>query len=323
MNKINISEFEDILIGQVESLEEFTGVTVITSKKAMNAGLYVSGGGPALRESGLLDPLTNDNPINAVVFSGGSAFGLDAAGGVMECLLENDIGYDVLITKVPLVCQADLLDIGISGKIGKKPDKKMGYEACRIALEGGNFQSGNFGAGMGATVGKLKGRDFMMKSGIGSCAVQIGDLKIAAVSAVNALGDVYDPETATKLAGCLNNDKTGFEDTVSVLEMSLKPVHNKFSGNTTLSCVMTNADFNKSELCKMAKMLNNAYARSIYPVNTSADGDSIFTLSTGKIKADLDTVSTLAVKVLSEAIIDAVMSAKSVYDIKSASDFRE
>lgn len=317
MKKIDIAEIEDILIGQAESSEDFTGVTVITSKNAFNAGLHVSGGGPALRESGLLDPMTNDNPINAVVLSGGSAFGLDAAGGVMECLLENGIGYDVLITKVPLVCQADIFDIGVSGKIGRKPGRKMGYEACMKALDGGNFKSGNHGSGMGATVGKMKGIDFMMKSGIGSYAVQIGDVKIGAVSVVNALGDIFDPDTGRKIAGCLNGEKNGFEDTDALLEMSLEPVHNKFAGNTSLSCVITNEDFSKTELCKMSRILNNAYARTIYPVNTSADGDSIFSVSTGKIKADLDTVSSIAVKVLSKAIINAVESAQTVKGIPS------
>ena len=317
MKEIKIQDFSEISIGQVESIDDFTGVTAIISREGMNAGLHVSGGGPALRESGLLDPMTNDNPIHAVVFSGGSAYGLNAGGGVMDCLLENGIGYDVLVTKVPLVCQADLFDIGVSGKIGKRPDSRMGYEAAKKALEGGNYRDGNHGAGMGATVGKMKGRDFMMKSGIGSHAVRIGDVKIGAVSVVNALGDIYDPDTGKKTAGALNDDLTGFEDTFSMIERSLEPVKNKFTGNTTLSTVVTNAEFTKTELCKMSRILNNAYARCIYPVNTSADGDSIFSLSVGDVKADLDMVSSVAVKVLEKAILKAVSSAEEIYGIKS------
>ena len=191
MKEISISSIENIKIGQVENREAGTGCTVFLSENGMGAGLDVRGGGPASRESQLLNPLMAAQIIHAVVLAGGSAFGLAAANGVMECLEERGIGFDVGVTKVPLVAQSDLFDLTV-GDMKTRPDPSMGYEAAVIALEGGNYKDGNYGAGCGATVGKLAGMEYCMKSGIGSYAVQIGELKIGAVVALNALGDIYD-----------------------------------------------------------------------------------------------------------------------------------
>lgn len=311
--EITITDIKGIRIGQTENKEAGTGCTVILSEsgQGMCAGLDVRGGGPASRESELLKPLAAANAIHGIVLAGGSAFGLGAADGVMRYLEEHDIGFDVGVTKVPLVCQADLFDLTV-GDASIRPDAAMGYEAC-LNAEQGNYQDGNFGAGCGATVGKFAGMDCCMKSGIGSYAVQIGALQVGAIVAVNALGDIYDWKTGTKLAGLLSEDHRSFRTTEELMYASTEVVENKFTGNTTIGVIITNAKFEKSALCKIAGMAHDGYARSIRPVHTTADGDSIYAVSTGEILADQDLVGTLAAEVMSEAIIKAVKSAESAY----------
>ena len=194
MKEIPITSFDNLQIGQAENTAAGTGCTVVLlGKDGAPAGLDVRGGGPASRESELLKPLAAAQVIHAIVLAGGSAFGLDAAGGVMRYLEEHDIGFDVGVTKVPLVCQSDLFDLTVADA-RTRPDAAMAYAAC-VNAETGNYRDGNHGAGTGATVGKLLGMDHCMKSGIGSYAVQVGDLKVGALVAVNAVGDVYDFET--------------------------------------------------------------------------------------------------------------------------------
>jgi len=318
MKEIRIQEIENIKIGNAENREAGTGCTVILCEKGAPAGLDVRGGGPASRETELLKPMAAAEVIHAVLLSGGSAFGLDAAGGVMEYLEERNIGFDVGITKVPLVCQSCLFDLGV-GDYKVRPDKAMGYEACENA-EKGNYSDGNYGAGTGATVGKLYGKDFCMKSGIGSYAVQIGELKVGAVVAVNALGDIYDWKTGKKVAGLLARDKKTFLCTEDEVYKSYEVVKNKFVKNTTIGAVITNAKFQKSQLCKIAGMTHDGYARSIRPVHTTADGDSIYALSVGDVAADQDMVGTLAAQVMSEAILRAVSSAESAYGFPAVKD---
>lgn len=318
MKEIKIQEIENIKIGSAENQEAGTGCTVILCEKGAPAGLDVRGGGPASRESELLKPMAAAEAIHAVLLSGGSAFGLDAAGGVMEYLEERNIGFDVGITKVPLVCQSCLFDLGV-GDYKVRPDKAMGYEACENA-EKGNYRDGNFGAGTGATVGKFYGKDFCMKSGIGSYAVQIGELKVGAVVAVNALGDIYDWKNGKKVAGLLSKDRKSFLCTEEEVYKSYEVVKNKFVGNTTIGAVITNGKFQKTQLCKIAGMTHNGYARSIRPVHTTADGDSIYALSVGEVEADQDMVGTLAAQVMSEAILRAVISAESAYGLPAVRD---
>ena len=313
--EINITDIKGIKIGQTENVSAGTGCTVILAEKGMAAGLDVRGGGPASRESELMNPLAAAQEIHGIVLAGGSAFGLDAAGGVMQYLEERGIGFDVSVTKVPLVCQADLFDLTV-GDMTVRPDKAMGYAAC-VNAEKGNYRDGCYGGGCGATVGKFAGMEYCMKSGIGSYAVQIGSLQVGAVVAVNALGDIYDWRSGRKIAGLLAEDKCSFRDTVEMMCASTEVVENKFTGNTTIGVVITNGDFGKASLCKIAGMAQDGYARAIRPVHTSADGDSIYAVSAGnvseKVKADQDLVGTLAAEVMSEAIIRAVTSAESAY----------
>lgn len=322
MKEISIKDIESIKIGQAENINAGTGCTVILSEYGMAAGLDVRGGGPASRESELLKPVANADIIHAVVLGGGSAFGLDAAGGVMQFLEEKNIGFDVGVTKVPLVCQSDLFDLTV-GNPYVRPDKKMGYEACKHAYLNNNYKDGCFGAGTGATVGKLKNMDYCMKSGIGSYCVQIGELKVGAVVAVNSLGDIFDYRNGKKIAGLLDEDKKTFLSTVEEVYKSYEVIDNKFTGNTTIGAIITNAKFTKTQLCKIASMAHNGYARSIKPVHTSADGDSIYALSVGNVSADIDMVGTLAADVMSEAIIKAITSATAAYGYPSYNEIQK
>ncbi len=317
--EISITQVGNIRIGQVEDTKAATGCTVIISEQGMAAGLDVRGGGPASRDSELLDPLAAAGFVHAVLLAGGSAFGLDCAGGVMAYLEEHDIGFDVGVTKVPLVVQSDLFDLTVGDK-SVRPDHAMGYEAAKRAMEAPNYRDGNYGAGCGATVGKVCGMDTCMKSGIGSYAIELGELKIGAIVAVNALGDIYDWKTGKKIAGLLTEDKNGFRDTVEVMKQSIAVHENKFVENTTIGAVITNAKFDKSQLCKIAGMTHNGYARAIRPVHTTADGDSIYALSVGDVSADQDLVGTLAADVMSEAIKRAVENVETAYGFISASE---
>ena len=319
MTEISIRDISDIQIGQVENADAGTGCTVLICKKGMRAGIDIRGGGPASRETPLLNPLMSAKNIHAVVLAGGSAFGLGAANGVMKYLEEQNIGYDVGVTKVPLVVQSDIFDLTV-GDPFVRPDPAMGYKAAKRALEAPNYTDGNYGAGCGATVGKFAGMETCMKTGIGSYAVQIGDLQVGAVVVVNALGDIFDWKTGKQIAGMLTEDKTALRNTAEFMKSSIKAVDNKFVGNTTLAVVITNAGFDKAQLCKIAGMAQDGYARSIHPVHTSADGDSIYAVSVGDLSADQDLVGTLAAEVVSEAILRAAEHAESAYGFPSASE---
>ena len=323
MNKheISITEVADIAIGQTEDKEAGTGCTVLISPRGMAAGLDIRGGGPACREPALLDPLTSAQIVHGIVLAGGSAFGLGAADGVMSYLQEHDIGFDTGVAKVPLVVQSDLFDLTV-GDPSARPGPDMGREAARLALEEPNYKDGNFGAGCGATVGKMGGMETSMKTGIGSFAVQLGELRIGAIVALNALGDIYDWKSGKRIAGMLTEDKKGFRDTVELMEQSIAVKENKFVENTTLGVIVTNAAFNKTQLCKIAGMAHNGYARSIRPVHTSADGDSVYAVSAGAVEADQDLVGILAADIMCEAIKRAVYGAESAYGFPAAKDLR-
>ena len=318
--EIGIRDIRGIRIGQTENTEAGTGCTVFLAEngEGMAAGLDVRGGGPASRESELLSPLAAAKTVHAVLLSGGSAFGLDAADGVMQYLEEREIGFDVGVTKVPLVCQSSLFDLTV-GDPGIRPDKAMGYAAC-LGAEQENYRDGSCGAGCGATVGKFAGMEFCMKTGIGGYAVSLGELQVGAVVAVNALGDVYDWKTGEKIAGMLTEDRKTFRDSCELMYASTEVIENKFTGNTTLGVVITNAAFSKAELGKIAGMAQDGLARSVRPVHTTADGDSIYALSVGRIRADQDLVGTLAAEAVSEAITRAVKNAAGAYGFPSYSD---
>ena len=317
MKEISIKEFESVKIGSAENLDAATGCTVLLlGENGAPAGLDVRGGGPASRESELLKPLAAAQVIHAILLSGGSAFGLDAAGGVMRYPEERNIGFDVGVTKVPLVCQSCLFDLTV-GDVHVRPDAAMAYEACCNA-EKGNYRDGNYGAGTGASVGKLMGMEHLMKAGIGSYAVQVGELKVGAVVAVNALGDIFDWRDGRKVAGLHAGDGKTFLDSESAAFSAYEPHDNKFVGNTTIGVILTNARFAKSSLCKIAGMAHDGYARAIRPVHTTADGDSIYAVSLGDLAADQDIVGALGAQVMAEAILRAVRAAEPAYGLPAA-----
>jgi len=320
--EIAITEIENIWIGHAQNAEGATGCSVIISKDGMPAGVDVRGGGPAGRETELLKPVAACDKIHALMLSGGSAYGLDAATGVMKYLEERKIGFNVGTTVVPLVCASCLFDLAlVTDKI--RPDAAMGYEACKNA-ENSNCKSGNIGAGCGATVGKIYGEKQMMKAGLGCYAIQYGALKIGAMIALNSLGDVYDHRTGKKLAGLLNKEHTGFLDTQAEMAKTYTGMEELYAGkpvgNTAIGAVITNALFSKTQMNKIAAHAQNGLARCVKPVHTMADGDSIYALSTGSVKADMDVVGILSAEVLSEAIRRAVMDTKGAYGYPCASD---
>ena len=312
MREIPVTDVGPIFIGQTEDSQAATGCTVLIAPQGMHAGLDVRGGGPASRETFLLNPLTAAQSIHAIVLAGGSAFGLGAANGVMQYLEEHDIGFDTGAARVPLVVQSDIYDLSI-GDASVRPDAAMGYACARLAMESPNYRDGCFGAGCGATVGKYAGIDYCMKSGIGGYAVQIDELKIGALVVLNALGDIYDWKNGRQIAGLLNERKDALRSTAELMRQSYEVRANKFTGNTTLCVVFTNAGFSKPQLCKIAGMAHNGLARSINPVHTSADGDSIYAVSIGELRADQDLIGTLSAEIISEAVIRAVESADGAF----------
>lgn len=309
IKEISIRDMDRVSIGHAQNEEAKTGVSVIYFKNGAQAGCDISGGGPASRETPLTSPLTADNPLNAVVLSGGSAYGLAASDGVMRCLEENGIGYNTGNALVPLVCQSCIYDLGY-GQSNVRPDAAMGYEACKKALESCDDSMGNVGAGTGASVGKLLGMKQATKSGLGIYAIQVGELKIAAVVAVNAFGDIFNPENGQKVAGLLDPTRKVFIDLEQAFLSFMSAPRDLFNSNTTIGCVITNAKFDKAKLNKIASMTRNAYARCINPVGTMADGDSIYACSVGEVISDVNLVGTLSAKVMQKAILKAIESSK-------------
>ena len=309
IKEISIKEIEGVSIGHAQDEIAKTGVSVIYFKNGAQAGCDISGGGPASRETPLTDPMTADNPLNAVVLSGGSAFGLAASDGVMKYLEEQGIGYNTGYALVPLVCQSCIFDLGY-GKSNIRPDAALGYEACKNAFECCDDSIGNVGAGTGASVGKLMGMKQAQKAGLGIHAIQVGELQIAAVVVVNAFGDIFNPETGQKIAGLMDSTRSTFLDLEQMFLHFMSAPKDLFNSNTTIGCVITNAKFDKAKLNKIAAMTRNAYARCINPVGTMADGDSIYACSVGEVVSDVNLVGTLSAKVMQKAILKAVESAK-------------
>ena len=316
--EISLRDIAGVRIGHAQDEQHATGCTVIVCEKKAVCGVDVRGGGPASRENQLLNPLMSNDGVNAVLLSGGSAYGLDAAGGVMKYLEEKKQGVKVGDAIVPIVVGSCIFDLGcVSGKV--RPDAAMGYAACKDS-ERNIPRSGNVGAGMGATVGKLMGAERAMKCGLGCYALQMGDLKVGAIVAVNAIGDVYELDSTRQLAGLLSGKKDAMLSTEAEM-LKLLHLASKFSFNTTIGAVITNANFDKAQMNKVAAMASNGVARTIRPVNTSMDGDSIYALCTGKVKSSPDVVGTLAAYALGKAINRAALDTEPKYGMKSAQSF--
>jgi L-aminopeptidase/D-esterase-like protein len=323
MKEINISDINGIKIGHAQDLEGATGCTAIICEKGGWAGVDVRGGGPASRETELLKPVNLVEQIHCVMLSGGSAYGLAAGDGAMTYLEEKGVGFDVGVGVVPIVCGASLFDL-VVGNPKSRPDHAMGYEACANAdkMEPGKpIPEGNVGAGTGAAIGKYLGVDNMMKSGTGIYCVEVGGIQCGAIVAVNALGDVIDVETGKTIAGILTADKTALSDTVETMLGEMSSNRNVFSGNTTISCLITNAKLTKTQCNKLASIVHNGYALAIRPVHTSFDGDTVFVMATGEVEVSPDALGALATRVMAKAINRAALAAEPAYGLKAASDF--
>lgn len=314
----NILDVKGLKVGQMEDEDGLTGCTVVICETGATCGVDVRGGGPGTRETDLLNPVNMIQKVHAVVLSGGSAFGLESTCGVSRYLEENDIGFDVGVAKVPIVVGAVLFDLAV-GNPKSRPDMEMGYNACKLSSDT-KLQQGNFGAGCGATVGKIKGIEYAMKGGVGSHSIKLENgLVVSALIAVNAFGDIY--ENGKVIAGTLNNNKDGIDNSFDLMKKGFNK--GGFSiDNTTIGIVATNAKLTKAQCTKISQMAHNGYAKAIFPVHTPHDGDTIFTMSTGEIEVREDTtlIGCLAAEVVEQSIIKAIKNAKSVKNIQSYKD---
>jgi L-aminopeptidase/D-esterase-like protein len=323
-----ITDIPGILVGHAQNDEALTGCTVILCEKGAVGGVDQRGGAPGTREIDALHPMHLVHKVHGVVLAGGSAFGLDAASGVMRYLEEKGVGFDTRIAKVPIVPSAILFDLGI-GKSNIRPDAAMGYQACLNSSSEAPTE-GNVGAGTGATVGKIFGPAQCMKSGIGTASLEIGaGVIVGAIAAVNAFGDVIDPSTGQIIAGARSRDMGPlhigapgyFADTLQVMKSMIGRTALGFGsrGNTVIGVVATNAKLNKEETNKVAQMAHDGLARTIQPAHTMVDGDTIFALATGERSGDVNIVGAFAAEVFAQAILRAVRSAEPVAGIPAIS----
>lgn len=313
--EIPISEIEGLKIGHAQDEKLGTGCTVLLCPAGAPAGVDVRGGGPASRETTLLQPTAAAQEIHAIMLTGGSAFGLDAAAGVMDFLAEKEVGYETGLRKVPLVCASAIFDL-IVGEATAAPTPILAYKACEAAWQGDTLTWGNVGVGTGATVGKYRPKQSLMKSGVGAYALQVGELKVGALVCVNAFGDIFDG--GVQIAGLLDESGEKLLCTTTEMLRDISPIDNLFTGNTTIGAIITNGKFDKTQLTKIASMGHNGLARAIDPVHTTADGDSLYAMSTGDVAADLNIVGTLGALVVERAIVAAVRAAVPAYGLKTA-----
>ncbi|UCD59168.1 MAG: P1 family peptidase [Candidatus Hydrogenedentota bacterium] len=315
-----LTDVGGLSVGHATDAVGLTGCTVILCDAATTGGVDVRGSATGTREIELLRPTHLIEHVHAILLSGGSAYGLDAAAGVMRYLEEHDRGFDVMVARVPIVPAAILIDFGL-GSPEARPDAEMGYQACINATDG-EFARGNVGAGTGATVGKIYGMSYAMKAGLGTACVTLhGEVKVGAIVAVNALGDVRDPVDGGILAGARDPKRNGFADTEKVMTGDLSATLWSLS-NTVIGVAATNARLNKEETNKFAQMASNGIARTIAPAHTSFDGDVVFALSNAEtdLFAPASAIGSAAAQAMSLAIVDAVNSAESAGGIPSAKD---
>lgn len=317
----NITDVPGVKVGHAEKREGITGCSVILVEDGAVCGVDVRGSAPGTRETDALDPINEIQQVHGICLAGGSAFGLDAATGVMHYLEEQGVGVDAGVTKIPIVPSAVLFDLFI-GDAHIRPSAQMGYKAAKNAKIGA-FANGNIGAGYGATVGKLAGPQFCMKGGLGNSSLVGKDgLIVGAMVAVNAVGDIKDPTTRTTIAGARNRATGQWLDSCSHLEEHGQS--QALAGtNTTIGVVAMNAKLTKAEAKKIAQLAQNALARTIYPVHTMLDGDTIFVLGTGQQTYPVDYIGHLATKVVEEAIIAGVKGATQLEDVESYTSIQQ
>jgi L-aminopeptidase/D-esterase-like protein len=325
--KNTITDVPGIQVGHAHDLQAQTGCTVILPEGDAVGGVDQRGGAPGTRETDAMHPMHLVENVNGVLLAGGSAFGLEAAGGVMRYLEEHQIGFNSGVARVPIVPAAILFDLGF-GRPDIRPSSEMGYQACLNASKNPP-EEGNVGAGAGATVGKILGMGQAMKSGIGSASLHLGrGVIVGAIAAVNAFGDIIDPSNGKIIAGARSlqrgpiriGEPGYFADTMTVMRTLVGRTILSFAmrEHTVIGVVASNARLNKEQTNKVAQMAQDGIARVVRPAHTMLDGDTVFALSTGKMKADVNIVGAFAAEVLAQAILRAVRSAQSVGDMPGA-----
>lgn len=318
-----ITAVPGIRVGHKTLAERPTGCTVILADAGTVGAVDVRGGAPGTRETDLLSPENTVNRVDAIVLSGGSAFGLDAAGGVMKFLSEKKIGYPTAGGPVPIVPAAILYDLTVGGRPEVRPDAACGYAAAAAATTG-DIENGSVGAGAGATVGKMMGGQRAMKGGIGSVSLRTSDgLIVGAIVAVNAAGSIVDPRTGKPVAGVRTADGKGLEDPFSlVLRGAILPGNGR--ENTTIGVIATNARLTKAQALKVAEMAHDGMARAIVPSHTPSDGDTLFALATGQLAGEpnVGAIGALAAEAVTHAILRAVRTARGLPGYPAASDIR-
>ena len=330
-----ITDVPGIKVGSVTLSEKPTGCTVILAEGPPSAtgaiqgatpGVSQKGGAPGTRETDLMDPVNNVDKANAIVLSGGSAYGLDAASGAMKWLEEQNIGWPVGGGVVPIVGSAILFDLPFDGKFKIRPGADCGYKAAAAATAE-PVKMGTVGAGAGATVGKAGGQGRRpMKGGLGSASIKMPNgLVVGAIVAVNSVGDIIDPSTGMVVAGSINADDT-FADVRKLIRSgaAMQPRPPRAGENTTIGLVATNAKMTKAEVTKMAQMADDGYARAISPAHTMGDGDTIFGLATGRWdgEANPTLIGALAAEAMADALLAAVREATSAGGVKAVRDLK-
>ena len=311
-----ITDVPGVLVGHADDRHALTGCTVILVAGGAVGGIDVRGSAPGTRESFLLAPVALVDRVHAICLCGGSAFGLDAACGVMTVLEERGVGFPVGPWRVPIVPAAVIFDLGIGdGRV--RPGRAMGEAATRAARDG-PVEEGNAGAGCGATVGKLAGIERATKGGLGTCSIRCPDgLIVGALAVANALGSVYDPTTGRRVAGPRRDDGAFLDDR----ELLARRVVPEVAGeNTVLAVVATNARLSKVETTKVAQMANDGLARAVSPAHMMGDGDVVFALSAGAFVAGVDRVGALAADAIATAIVRGVLAARAAGRLPAASD---
>lgn len=328
----SITDVPGVRVGHAQDEEAITGCTVVLCEDGAVGGVDQRGGAPGTRETDPLRPMHLVQKVHAIVLSGGSAFGLESATGVVRYLEEKGIGFDVRVARVPIVPAAILFDLGI-GRSDVRPDAVMGYQSCVNASKEPPVE-GNAGAGMGATVGKILGITSAVKAGIGSSSVDVGGgVVVGAIIAVNAFGDVLDPDTGEILAGArpgklgpiqVGGDAT-FADTMEIMKTLAGKTILKFAsrGNTVIGVVATNAELTKEGANKVAQMAHDGIARAVRPAHTMLDGDTLFAISTGRKKADVNVIGAFGAQVVAEAIKRAILAAESIEGIPAVKDLSQ
>jgi L-aminopeptidase/D-esterase-like protein len=316
-----ITDIEGIRVGHYSDLEALTGCTVILCEEGAVGGVDIRGSASGTRELDALNPLHLVERVHGLVLAGGSAFGLDAAGGVMAYLEERGVGFDAGVARVPIVPAAILFDLRI-GSSHVRPDRSMGYRACQAAASG-PIEEGSVGAGTGATVGKLMGIERAMKGGLGTSSLSLpGGVAVGALVVVNAFGDVIDPETGQILAG-LRDSPNGARllDTTAQLRAGVRP-RGYARESTTLVAVATSARLSKVEATKLAQQAQLGLARTIRPVHTTLDGDAVFALATGRAAADLNALGVTAAEAVAVATVRAIKKARSLGGLPAYQDLQ-